>query len=113
MAPGHAIGGIVDKDNGDIFPPGAGVHNFGGANSRQVAVSLKGEGDEMRAAPLDSGGHRWGTPVSRFQTIQVEIVVRGDGATNGSHAHRPFPDVQFIDYLGDETLDDSVPTATA
>jgi len=113
LSTGHTIDSVVDKYDGDILAPGAGVYYLGGTDSGQVTVSLIGERNEMRTTPLDGGGHRWGTPVSRFQAIEVEIVVSNHRATDRSHTHYPFPDVQLIDDLSDKTVHNAVTTARA
>ena len=49
LAAGHAVNGVVDKDDGDVLAAGGGVDRFGSADGGQVAVALVGEDHVVRA----------------------------------------------------------------
>ena len=112
-AAGHAVNGIVDEDDGDIFISGGGVDSFGHADGSQVAVTLVGEDDVVRVAALDAGGGSRGAAVSRLDHVAGEVIISHNGAANGSNTDGLALDAQLIDGLSNQAMDNTVGTAGA
>ena len=70
LAAGHAVNGVVDKDEVHIFSPlCGGVDNLGGADGSQVAVALIGEYQSIGVCPLHAGGNCGSAAVGGLQHI--------------------------------------------
>ena len=71
----HAIDGIVHEEDGDLFAAIGGVHDFGGADRREVAVSLIGDHDLVGTGALDGGGAGGRASVGDLHIAHIEIVI--------------------------------------
>ena len=67
----HAVNGIVDEDDGDMFSPVQGMDAFGRADARQVAITLIGEDQTVGPQAFDGAGHGRSTPMGGFHPIHV------------------------------------------
>jgi len=48
--------------------------------------------------------------MSSFGNIKVEVVIGQNSTADRGNSYRPLPDSQFINYLGNQTMDRSMPT---
>ena len=113
LAPGHAVNGIVDEDDGDPLSPVGTVQAFGNADRGQVAVALIGEYEIIRAGPFDAGGHRRGPAMGGFTDVHVKIIIHEDRAADRGGADGLFPEVVGIDTFRHQAVDDPVMAAGA
>ena len=47
LAAGHAVDGVVDEDDGDVFAAIGGMQNLGRADGRQIAIALVADDDAV------------------------------------------------------------------
>ena len=57
LAAGHAVNAVIDEDDCDAFIAHGRVHDLGGADGSQVAVSLVCEDHFIGMNAFQTGGH--------------------------------------------------------
>ena len=84
LSAGHAVDGVVDEDDGDVFAAIGGVQNLRGADGRQIAVALVADDDALGPAALDGSGYRGSAAVRGLHIADVEVIVGKDRAADGT-----------------------------
>jgi hypothetical protein len=79
---GHAVDGVVDKEDGDVLAAVGGMDDLAHADAGEVAVALVGDDDGIVADAADGRGHRRGAAVGALDVADVEIVVGKDRAAH-------------------------------
>jgi hypothetical protein len=79
----------------------------------KIAVALIGQYELVRMDPLDTRGHGQGSAMGRFHHVKIEHSVRLDRTPNRRHANGFFPEVEFVDNLGHQTMGDGMPASGA
>ena len=87
LAAGHAVHGIVDKDDADVLATAGAVDDLAHSDRGQIAVALVREDDAIRQDALDAGGHGRRAPVRRLNEVHVHVVVDQHRTPNGRHAN--------------------------
>ena len=105
---GHPVDGIVDEDDGDVFPSVGRMKTLRDADGGEISVPLVGKDDAIREDPLDPRGHGRPPSMLRLDHVDIEIVVGQHGTSRRRDADRDAPDIQFIDHLGDQPVGDAV-----
>ena len=105
---GHAVDGVVDEDDGDMFAARSRMHGLGHADGGKVAITLIGEHHVVRQHALDARGNRRGAAMRRLDHIAAEEVRSGDGAAHRRDADGAAFDIKLVDDLGDQTVHDAV-----
>jgi len=96
---GHAVNGVVDEDDRDVFSPVGCVKTLRDANSGEVSVSLVGKDDTVREDPFDPGSRGRTAAVLCFDHVDVEIVIGQNGAACRRYADRDTADIHLIDHF--------------
>ena len=109
----HAVNGVVDENNRDVFAARGALHGFRRADGRQVAVALIGEDDVFRQRALDAGCNGGRAPVRRLNHITVEVVIRKHGAAHRGHPNCFAGEVEILKSLCHQTVHDAVGAAGA
>ena len=94
LAAGHAVNGVVDEDDGDVFTAVEGVDGLGRADAGEVAVALVGEDQSVGPKPLHGRSQCRCATVGGFLPVHIDILISKHRATHGGdgdgfvrHAH--------------------------
>ena len=96
----HAVDGIVDENDGDVFVSCSGMDCFSHTDGRQVTVTLVGEDDVVGVGTLQTGRNGRCAAVSRFHHIAGEIVISHNGTAYRGNAYGLSLDAELVDSLG-------------
>ena len=113
LAAGHAVDGVVDEEDGDLFAAVGGVDDFGGADGGEIAVSLIGDDDAVGTGALDAGGRGGGAAVRDLHIAHVKIVIGENGAADGTDEDSSILQAEFLQCLGNQLVGDAVAAAGA
>ena len=87
------------------------MHDLGGADRRQVAVSLIGNHDLVGTGALQSGGRGGRAAVRDLHVAHVKIVVGEDRAAHRADEDGLVLQPQFLQRFGDQLVRHPVPAA--
>ena len=87
------------------------MYDLGGADCRQVAVSLIGNDDLVRAGSLDSRGRSRRAAVRNLHIANIKIVVGKHRAADRTHENRLVLQPQFLQRFRDQFVSHSVSAA--
>ena len=96
LSAGHAVDCVVHEKDGDLLAAVGGMDDFGGADRRQVAVSLIGDDDrpgQERLIPVADSGR---AAVRDLHVAHVEIVIGEDRAADRTHEDRLVLQPEFL-----------------
>ena len=96
----HAIDGIVDEDDGDMFSPVQGMDAFSCTDARQVAITLIGEDQTVGPQAFDGAGHGRSTPVGGFYPIHVYVIIGKNGTADRRDGYGLILHTHFFDDFG-------------
>ena len=108
LAAGHAVDGVVDEDDGDLFTARSRVNNLRCADGGQVAVALIGEHGPVGQHALDARRHGGRAAVRGLHHIAVEVIIGKHRATHGRDAHSLVADTQLVQGLGHQAVNDAM-----
>ena len=111
MSAGHAVNGVIDKDDSYALGAVSGVNYFCGSDRSEVAVALIGEDDFFRVRSFHSCGDGRSAAVSDFDHIDIEVIVGEDRAAYGSDSDGASFYAEFVDYFCDEPVRYAMPAA--
>ena len=111
LAAGHAVGRVVDEDDGEVLAAVGSVNGLGNADGSQVAVALIGVDNLVGIAALVGAGHGAGAAMGCFKP-----VLRGVKGTKTAAADAPNGDdivcnAKLINDLGNQLVNGAVHTA--
>ena len=107
----HAIDGVVNEDDDDVFATVQGVDGLTGSDTCQVAVALVGEDKTVGPAALDTRSQCGSTTMGSFLPVYIYLIVREDGTTYRAHTYGLLFHTHFLDDLGNELMHHTVTTA--
>ena len=113
LAAGHAVGGVVREENGDMLAAVGGHHDLRKADGCQVAVALIGKDEGIGAAPLYARRHGGSPAVGRGDHVELPVETVHGRAADGQYVYDFLSDAQFVDGLGDELSRERVQAAGA
>jgi len=108
LAAGHAVDSVVHEKDSDVFAAVGGVHDFGGADGCEIAVSLIGDDDSSGTGAFDGGCRGRGATVSDLDVTHVKVVIRKDRAADGTDEDRFVLHPQFLERFGNQLVGDAV-----
>lgn len=108
---GHAVNGVVHKNDGDVFTAIGRLQNIVSANGSQISIALVAQHDGMRKRPFYSGGGGRSPTVRHLYVAAIEIVVSEHRAAHRTDEYGALANAEVIDGLGDELVNDAVPAA--
>ena len=100
MSARHAVDGVVDENDGDMFSPVQGMYAFGRTDARQVAVALVSENQAVRPQAFDGAGHGRSTPVGGFHPIHVYVIIGKNGTAHRRDGYGLILHTHFFDDFG-------------
>ena len=107
----HAVNSVVHEKDGDLLAAVGGMHDLGGADGRQVAVSLIGNDDLVRAGSFDSRGRSGRAAVRGLHIAYVKIVVGKHRTAHRTHEDRLVLQPEFLQGFGNQLVHDAVSAA--
>ncbi len=107
----HAVDSVVHEKDCDLLTAVGGMHDFSGANGREIAVSLIGNDDFVGMGSLDSGGRSGRAAVRGLDIAYVEIIVGKYRATHWTHEDRLVLQTEFLQGFGNQLVGDAVSAA--
>ena len=96
MAARHAVNGVVDKNDGNVFAADGGMYNFGHTDRGQVSVALIGKHNRLRFRAFNARGNRRAAAMRALHHVAGKIGIRKYGAPNGSHTNDAVRNAQLI-----------------
>ena len=104
----HAVDGVVDKHDGDVFPSVEGVDGLRRTDAGQVAVALIGEYQSVGPQPFDGGSQCRSPAVRGLLPVDVKIAVGKHRAAHRTHPNGLFAHAHVFYHLGHELVYHSV-----
>src|SRR5208337_1781084 len=111
LSTGHAVDSVIHEKDRDLLPAVGGMHDLGGADGCQIAVSLIGNDDLIRARSLYCRGRSWCTAVRNLHIAYVKIVVGKHRAAYRTHEDGLVLQPQVLQRFGNQLVDHSVSAA--
>ena len=113
LSAGHAVDRVVDEEHADVLAAIGGVHDFRGADGRQVAVALVCHHDGLGMRTLQRGRCGGRASVRHLHVAHVEVVVGEDRAAHRTHQDGAVLKTEIGERFGDQLMDDAVSAARA
>ena len=108
LAASHAVDRVVDEENGDLFSAIGGMDDLGRADRGEVAISLIGDHNLVRAGALQSGSGSGSAAMRHLHVAHVKIVVSENGTADRTHQDGLILQAEVFESFGNQFVDHAV-----